>query len=77
MSLTLDQQRAVANHLRSRAQPPQCPVCGASNMTVLEEVTISPTRQEDDTRLPSANVMCKYCGFILQFSLSVVGTNDD
>lgn len=73
MPLTPDQQRAVANHLRSRAQPPQCPLCGASNMVVKEEITLLPTAQEDTPDEPMINVACKYCGHVLNFSPSMIG----
>jgi len=73
MSLTPDEQRTIADHLRSRSQSPKCPVCEASNMVVREEVTLHPIDQDGDSSLPMANVMCKYCGYVLQFSLSAVG----
>ncbi|WP_263788443.1 hypothetical protein [Salinibacter grassmerensis] len=73
MSLTLEQQRAVANHLKSRAQPPQCPVCSAANMTVQEEVTLLPTDADDPSTVPRVNVLCEYCGYVLHFSPSALG----
>jgi C4-type Zn-finger protein len=71
MPLTLDQQRTVAKHLRSRAQPPQCPVCSASNMTVQESVTLLPT--DDEEPVPRINVLCEYCGHVLHFAPSALG----
>ena len=73
MPLTPDQQRAVANHLRSRAQPPQCPICGASNMVVQEEITVFPTDDEDAPPESRIDVVCKYCGYVLHFSPSAIG----
>ncbi|MEF8815847.1 MAG: hypothetical protein V5A20_01130 [Salinibacter sp.] len=73
MPLTLEQQRAVANHLKARAQPPQCPICGAANMTVQEEVTLLPTDENDSSTVPRINVVCKYCGHVLHFSPSALG----
>jgi len=73
MPLTLEQQRAVANHLKSRAQPPQCPICGAANMTVQEEVTLLPTDADDSSTVPRVNVVCGYCGHVLHFSPSALG----
>lgn len=71
MPLTPDQQRAVATHLRSNAQPPKCPICGAANMVVQKEVTLLPT-DEANTTVPRINVTCQYCGYVLQFSPSVL-----
>lgn len=73
MPLTLDQQRAVAKHLRSRAQPPQCPVCGASNMKVQKEITLLPTADEESPDQPMISVVCKYCGHVLHLSPSIIG----
>lgn len=73
MPLTPDQQRAVADHLRSRAQPPQCPVCGASNMVVQEEIILLPTAHEDTADEPMINIVCKYCGYVLHLSPSAIG----
>jgi C4-type Zn-finger protein len=77
MPLTLDQQRAVAKHLRSRAQPPQCPVCGASNMKVQQEVTLLPTADEASPDQPLISVVCNYCGYVLHLSPSAVGLSID
>ena len=76
MPLTLDQQRTVANHLRSRAQPPQCPVCSASNMTVQESVTLLPTDDGESSR-PRINVLCEYCGHVLHFAPSALGLSSE
>jgi hypothetical protein len=46
-------------------------------MVVREEVTLHPIDQDGDSSLPMANVMCKYCGYVLQFSLSAVGVPVD
>ncbi len=73
MPLTPDQQQAVANHLKSRAQPPQCPVCGAANMVIREHLTLLSTPDEDATSEPLINVACKYCGHVLHFSPSLLG----
>jgi len=73
MPLTLEQQRAVANHLKSRAQPPQCPICGAANMTVQEEITLLPTDEGESSTVPRIDVVCKYCGHVLHFSPSALG----
>lgn len=73
MPLTADQQKAVANHLRSRAQPPQCPLCSASNMIVQPEVTLLPTADEDAPAEPRVHVVCQYCGHDLAFAPSVLG----
>lgn len=73
MPLTLDQQRTVAKHLRTRAQPPQCPLCGASNMTVQESITLLPTDEEEAASVPRVNVVCEYCGHVLHFSPSALG----
>ncbi|PSQ74121.1 MAG: hypothetical protein BRD39_02540 [Bacteroidetes bacterium QH_9_64_21] len=75
MPLTLDQQRAVAKHLQSRAQPPQCPVCGASNMTVQEEIVLLPTAHEESSDQPMINVVCGYCGHVLHLSPSTIGVS--
>ena len=72
MPLTPEQQRTVANHLRSRAQPPQCPVCEAANMVVQAEITLHSTDEEDAPVEPRINVMCKYCGHVLHFSPSAM-----
>lgn len=73
MPLTLDQQRTVAKHLQSRAQPPQCPLCSASNMTVQEHVTLLPTNDDEEPSVPRINVVCEYCGHVLFFSPSALG----
>jgi len=77
MPLTPEQQRAVANHLRSRAQPPKCPICDAANMKVKAEVTLHPTDDEDAPAEPRINVVCKYCGHVLHFSPSAMGLSVD
>lgn len=77
MSLTRDQQQVVANHLRSRAQPPKCPLCDASNMKVLAEVTLHPTADADTPGEPRINVVCKYCGHVLHFAPSTIGLSVD
>ena len=73
MPLTREQQRTVANHLRSRAQSPKCPICDAANMKVQAEVTLHPTDDEDTPAEPRVNVVCKYCGHVLHFAPSVMG----
>lgn len=73
MPLTREQQQAVANHLRSRAQPPKCPICDAANMKVQAELTLHPTDDEDASAEPRINVVCKYCGHVLHFSPSAIG----
>jgi len=73
MPLTPEQQQAVANHLKSRAQPPKCQVCGAANMVVQEHLTSPSAADEEDTPEPLVNVVCKYCGHVLHFSTSVLG----
>ena len=73
MPLTPDQQQAVANHLKSRAQPPQCQVFGAANMVVQEHLTHPYADDEGVSTEPLVNVVCKYCGHVLHFSPSVLG----
>lgn len=77
MPLTPDQQRTVAKHLRSRAQPPQCPICQASNMVVQEALTLHPTNDADAPDKPRINVVCNYCGHVLHFSPSAIGLSVD
>jgi uncharacterized Zn finger protein len=77
MPLTPEQQQAVANHLKSRAQPPQCPVCSAANMVVQEHLTHPAANEEEGAAAPLVNVVCKYCGHVLHFSTSVLGLADD
>jgi len=73
MPLTREQQQAVANHLKSRAQPPKCQVCGAANMVVQEHLTHPNAADPESTADPLVNVVCNYCGHVLHFSTSVLG----
>lgn len=79
MRLTLDQQKHVAQHLNSRGSAPKCSVCGASNLTVLAEITLLPSAGTDGAEndasggLRVANVQCNFCGHILHFSVDAIG----
>lgn len=75
MALTHSQQVAVSQYLKNTASPPQCPVCGASNLRVLKELVLLPHRTEGHQ--PVVSVECQYCGHLLHFSPEVMGLSLD
>ena len=77
MPLTHDQQVAVSQYLKNTARPPQCPVCGASNLRVQPDLVQLPSRDASDGHRPTIEVECQYCGHLLHFSPSVMGLSLD
>jgi len=73
MTLSHDQQQAVAQYLKTTAAPPKCPVCSASNMRIRKEVIRLPHHGAPNQHRPAIEVECQYCGHLLHFSPRVVG----
>lgn len=73
MPLTLAQQKAVSQYLKNTASPPQCPVCGASNLRVQPEVVRLPYHGSETDDYPVVMVECQYCAHLLHFSPKVMG----
>lgn len=73
MPLTFAQQEAVSQYLKNTANPPQCPVCGASNLRVQPEILQLPYRGSESGAYPVVLVECQYCAHLLQFSPKVMG----
>ncbi|WP_022835045.1 hypothetical protein [Salisaeta longa] len=75
--LTLAQRKRVARHLNTRASAPRCPMCNASSFRVRPEVSVlGPSDAADDAPLRAANVVCGYCGFVVQLDCDVIGLFD-
>ena len=77
MPLTHDQQVAVSQYLKTTASPPQCPVCGASNLRVQPDLVRFPSGDATDKHRSMVEVECQYCGYLLHFSPNVMGLSLD
>jgi hypothetical protein len=77
MPLTPDQQQTVATHLNTRGQAPKCPVCGASNLRVLPDLTEVSLDTGPDAVRHLVNVECKYCAHLLHFSARAIGVGPE
>lgn len=73
MPLSHDQQLAVSKYLKTKGNPPKCPVCEASNMRVQSDLLTLPTQSTDEDARYAVAVECQYCGHLLHFSPSVMG----
>jgi hypothetical protein len=73
------QQQHAVRHLNAHLSSPRCPQCNASNLRVqplLTSIPVATEPGEDAQGIEAVNVICNYCGYIMQFAAEPIGIFD-